>query len=383
MEPLKNYTLNGTILLVLVVLSVSCNMPATPTTVLGEDNASTATRVLASSMTPHPSTPTPAPQTPTSTLTPSPTFIPTPIVTRLTDGSCCTGPFWSPDSNNVWYIDRPSPEERAGIWGVSLQGGLPEFITAKLGIYSDDLAYRAFPQGGETVVERMADGQRWNLANGARAVAFSPDDRRLAWTAGQSGPPFDTPVREIWISNIDGTDAHMLLQMYGGGLLGWQSENTLLVNGRESPEASGIYLWSLSADTSAIDEILQVPAMRGGILSPDRHWLAYQVVFSGEAETDGLWLADLETAEHRRLDLFGAYKWRTAGQLLVIPFEPESSVHQLWQVEALTGETRPLTDPLTTPIRIANGDWAVSPDGRYMAWVSALDQNIWVLDLPY
>jgi hypothetical protein len=131
-----------------------------------------------------------------------------------------------------------------------------------------------------------------------------------------------------------------------------------------------------------VEEVLQSPGLRGSILSPERRWLAYQVVFSGQAEQDGLWIADLESGERRRLDLFGAYQWRPGGKLVVIPLEPGAGAHRLIEVDAATGAARPLTDPGTTPIRIANGDWAVSPDGRSVAFLSAADHNIWVLDLP-
>ncbi len=47
-----------------------------------------------------------------------------------------------------------------------------------------------------------------------------------------------------------------------------------------------------------------------------------------------------------------------------------------------TGEARQLTDPATTPFKIANGDWRVSPDGRYVAFVESSDRNIWVIALP-
>jgi Tol biopolymer transport system component len=42
---------------------------------------------------------------------------------------------------------------------------------------------------------------------------------------------------------------------------------------------------------------------------------------------------------------------------------------------------RQLTDPAVTPFKIANGDWRISPDGRYMAFVESSDKNIWVIEL--
>jgi Tol biopolymer transport system component len=38
-------------------------------------------------------------------------------------------------------------------------------------------------------------------------------------------------------------------------------------------------------------------------------------------------------------------------------------------------------DPDVTPFKIANGDWAVSPDGRHVTFVENRDRNIWLLTL--
>ena len=77
-----------------------------------------------------------------------------------------------------------------------------------------------------------------------------------------------------------------------------------------------------------------------------------------------------------------SYRWRDDGRLLVVPLDLTQAVHQLWEVQAATGEAYPLTDRASTPFKIANGDWSVSPDGQRIAFVSASDGNIWLLELP-
>ena len=82
----------------------------TPNTVA---QAATEAPTLAPTATPDPSptpTATPAPTaTATPTATPTPTALPQAI--QLTTGGCCTQPFWSPDSQEVRFIDG---ELRAG-----------------------------------------------------------------------------------------------------------------------------------------------------------------------------------------------------------------------------------------------------------------------------
>ena len=117
------------------------------------------------------------------------------------------------------------------------------------------------------------------------------------------------------------------------------------------------------------------------MLSPGDGWVAYQVAFTGDPEADGLWVAAASGANVRRLDVFGAYRWRDEGRLVVAPLEPGPAAQRLVEVQASDGARRALTDPAVTPLRIAGGDWAISPDGRRVVFVSASDHNLWVLEL--
>ena len=139
---------------------------------------------------------------------------------------------------------------------------------------------------------------------------------------------------------------------------------------------------SLSVEDGSIVEIARGSRLRGIAISPGGNWLVYQVTSSGDPSQDGLWLAKTDTSQRRRLDLFGAYRWRDDGRLYLIPLDLSQPFHVLWEVEAASGVSRPLTDPAITPFKIANGDWSISPDGRQVAFVSAEDHNIWLLRLP-
>jgi dipeptidyl aminopeptidase/acylaminoacyl peptidase len=282
----------------------------------------------------------------------------------------------------VLFVDRPDPASLAGIWGVDLLGGPPVLVTERLGLYSPDGSVLAYPQNGVTVIERPSDGQSWIVDNGARPVAFSPDSTRLAWTGGQNGPPFDTARREIWTSLADGSQARELLTLFGGGLAGWLSDQSLLVTGRLQPGEEDSVLWILPIDGGEPVELLRGPRLRRLLPSPQGGWLAHQVTFSDDPNGNGLWVADLAGGGRFRLDLFGAYRWRAEGLLLVIPLDMGAASHQLWELDVARGALRALTDPAVTPFKIANGDWSVSPDGRHIAFVSAEDHNIWLLTLP-
>jgi hypothetical protein len=181
---------------------------------------------------------------------------------------------------------------------------------------------------------------------------------------------------------VDGSDARVVATLRGGGLSDWFPDGRrLLVSFRDEEDRSSTYA-VLDLDTGEVQPLVQAPQVRGALLSPQAGWLAYQVTFSGDPAADGLWLLPLDGGEPRWLDVYGAYRWRGEGRLLVIPLEPGAVAQRVLEVDALTGEARALTDPAVTPLRIAGGDWALSPDGRALAYVSAEDRNIWILELP-
>lgn len=325
-------------------------------------------------------TPSPPPAQGTAAPPPTPTAAPT--LRQLTTGGCCTQPFWSPAGDRVLFIDQPSPDQPVGIYAVGLDGGPPTLLTERIARYDRDMQWRAFPEAGLTTVERMSDGSRWTIANGGRPVTFSPFGDYLTWTGGQTGPPFDRGLRQVWVSGRDGSNPHVAMEVHGGGFAGWLPDDRLLVRGRMDPEAERPALWIVPAAAGAPSELLRAPRIRSIQVSPQGNWLAYLITFSTDATGNGLWVADVASGETRRLDLFGAYRWRGEGQLLVIPMDVSAASHQLWQVDTATGEALPWTDPESTPFRVANGDWAVSPDGRHVVFVSAEDHNLWSLTLP-
>jgi Tol biopolymer transport system component len=309
------------------------------------------------------------------------------VLRQISQNGCCVQPFWSADSRSVLFIDRPDESSPVGLWKIDLAGGSPQFLTDKLGIYSRDMQLRAYLEAGETIVERLADGQRWPIPNGGRSISFSPSGAQVAWTTGQSGPPFDTARREIWISSFDGSLARRALTMVGGGFSGWLSDGRILVSGRpdDAAEVQAIWAVDLPADGSPATmgiELARAERLRSTVISPSGAWVVYLVSFSSNAEQNGLWLVNTTTGEQRKLELFGAYRWRAENRLLIIPQEPGAPANRIVEIEAASGRMTSLTDPAIQPFKIAGGDWSVAPDGKHIVFVSAGDYNLWVLQLP-
>lgn len=298
----------------------------------------------------------------------------------------------------MWFIDRPNESSPSGVWGVNVSGGEPQFVADRVGVYSPDQSLVAYPEGGQTYVERLAlprggasrsgvegGGERWRIVNAAgRAVSFSPDSRSILWQAASSSENFDRRMVEVWIANLDGSESRVVARLIGGGVSGWFPDGQrLLVSGRESL-SDDPYLAALNLADGSLTVVARGPRLRGGTLSPEGGWIAYQITFSGDPAQDGLWVARTDGSEARRLEVFGAYRWRSEGKLLLIPLDANAGAagHRLLEVDAASGAARALTDPAVTPFRVAGGDWSVSPDGRRVVFVSAGDHNLWVIDLP-
>jgi Tol biopolymer transport system component len=293
-------------------------------------------------------------------------------------------PFWSPDGSEVRFIDHPSDSAQAGLWAVSVLGGEPHFVTARLGSYSADGSLIVYPEGGQTYIERIATGERWVVPTEGRAISLSPDMTQIAWQVNSSLFSFDRRAVDLWVANLDGSGARLVVRLVGGGLSGWFPDGQrLLVTHRESAGSDPI-LSVLSLADGTLRQLASSHSLRGVSVSPEGGWVAYQIAFSGDPAVDGVWVSSSDGAFAVRLDLFGPYRWRSEGRLLIVPLESASgsASHRLVEADVATGQTAPLTEPGLVPFRIANGDWAVSPDGRRVVFLNAEDRNLWLVELP-
>lgn len=344
--------------------------------------------LMTATMVPPTATPTSVPATPTVTAMPVSSPTPMPAsglqLRQLTTGGCCTQPFWSPDSRQIRFIDTPPPNGPAGIWGLDITApdAEPTLVTEELGYYTDDMEFRLVPDDDTTTIVRVADGERWTVPAGGRFVSISPNRTRVAWEESDRDVPRERRTTEIWVANLDGSDARPIGALPRGNVIDWVNDDVLLLEGEESRDADEEIIYTLALSSGLMTEIARAENFRDVAVSPNAEWIVYYVIFSDSAEENGLWRARTDGADRRRLPVeFGAYQWRDTERLLLIPFRPESEFHELWELDVTTGDMEQITDPSETPIKIANADWTVSPDGRHVVYVDSRDNNIWMLTL--
>jgi len=344
--------------------------------------APTATPTPANTATPLPSS------TPSATPSPSPSPTPRPQLRQLASGGCCVQPFFSPDSRQVLFIDKPGPNAPTGIYGLDLAKpqATPVLVNETIGFRSADRTIVATIEGDLVRFENERSGQSWTVDTGGNWPRFGPDGSKILWEARDREGPYDRRRSDIWLADLDGSNPQRLLSVTGGGFSGWlpDGEHILLLD-RQDPtqEERTLVLYNLVSKQRT--NLVTERRLRGIDISSGGSWIAYFLTFADEPDKNGIWVVSSDGSTRKKLDTpgFGAYRWRNDNTLLYIPMRgnPAESM-RLWSIDVATGQNRPLTDPAAVSFSISNGDWDVSPDGQHVVFVNSADQNIWLISLP-
>jgi Tol biopolymer transport system component len=287
----------------------------------------------------------------------------------------------------VLFIDKPSPNDSVGFYAVDIAAGTnkPPQRSGPVGVYSQDRSLITYLDKGRTVVEKLSSGERWVMPNNYQ-VAFAPDNQHLSWADSEenSNIPYDQRRSDLYIAQVDGSKAVRVARVYGGGFVGWLPGGTkILVSARPSLAVRERTLSVLDLNTQASVNLVTAERISGVSVSNGGTWIAYTITFDADKSRNGIWIQRTDGTPARKIELWGAYQWRDDGRLLVIPARASADrAFEILEVDAATGKIRKLTDVAITPLQILNGDWRVSPDGQYIAYVNSVDRNLWLLKLP-
>ncbi|MDQ3701546.1 MAG: peptidoglycan DD-metalloendopeptidase family protein, partial [Chloroflexota bacterium] len=281
----------------------------------------------------------------------------------------------------------------AGTWSVDPASGEITRERPQWGYYvaRGTLLVTPRPTQRDTHVLHLPSGREWVLPT-TNSTLFSADGTVVAYGATTTPPGsggaggFQTTT--LVVAGADGQDARRLPLPINASSVAWvpggdgTPNARLLLSGRRSRPDSPA-LWLLDVRDRSLTDLARSRRLTSVLPSPGGQWVAYMAMWNGDPAQDGLWVMRTDGGARRRLGLLGGYRWTADSRLIVIPVRSAAADgHEVWEVDPAVGEARRLTDPAQTPLRIANFDWDVSPDGRNLTFVSADTRRLSNLTLP-
>ncbi len=296
------------------------------------------------------------------------------------------GPWWNPDDAEAVYLIDEGGDEGASVFRQPIDGSERTRVEpAPPPILSPDgsVAVRYLVNGAMEVTRR-ADGGRWEVLTQGSYPAVSPDNRRLLWNVFYSDilPGAQPPIMEVWISNLDGT-VQRLVHRQSAGWSVWLDARRLLIGKRIPYQAEEqLYILDVDDPNMAPQLLGEYRFLRGVEVAPGGGRIAFYLPFQDDPNASGVYVQDTQIgSQPRKLDVFGSYEWRDGSSLYMLSYDPAQDVHTLGLYDVNAGSYRTLTDPATLPLRVANNQWRVSPDGARIAYVDPTDYGLYLLSV--
>jgi len=297
---------------------------------------------------------------------------------RLTFDGCCAGAWWNPLIPERLYLIDGSTGTRASIFEWNTRDSDQPILIAPAppAHLSPDGSHEIIREGEQTRITNRLNGAAWLVTTQSALPSFSADNSRLLWinTGLVAMPGQDAPTNEIWISDADGQNPRMVAAESDLSAQ-WLDSSRLMVSRRVGLMTTlGIY----DAATGDISILGAWERLRNVTVSPGGAHLAFYLSAQADSTTNGVYVIETrEGAVAQRLDWFGAWRWRDSESLFYIPLDLSASRHSLFLYNILTNDARLLID---NGFKVADGDWSVSADGSQLAYLSAEDKTIWLIE---
>ncbi len=309
-------------------------------------------------------------------------------ITPVTNSGWNVGAWWEPDDPDAVYLIDETSQGEAAVMRQPLDGSRREVVRdAPPALASPDGSIALEYNGdGSIRLTRDGDGATWNVNTNGTLPAVSPGNTRLLWQRvfGEIVPGISHPSVAIWASNIDGSAARRVYS-WAGSQGAWLDDDRVLIIRRVpyTPEHL-LYIVDVSTNTSDPEPQLLGSYMNlsGLRIAPGGARIAYYLPFQDDPDASGVYVQRTEPgSQPQKLPTFGAYRWRDADSLYVLSYDLEQPAHALGVVEVESGDLRWLTDPEEQPIRVANGEWSVSPDGTRIVFLDPEDYGLYLIEI--
>lgn len=290
-------------------------------------------------------------------------------------GGCCFGAWWQANDSQSLYVIDGALGQAANVYQLPLAGGDPVLVQpAPAPFFSADGSHEILYQPDKTIVRRLSDATEWQILIQGYYPMLSPDNQQFAWV--------DTND-QLWLGTLEGESPTVIWQNQQPASdslsVRWLDAQRLIISQRDDNR-----LTTLSVLNTADNSLYTLGTwynLRTVTIAPGGEQLIFFSLFNPIADYDGAFLLDIvPNAVPQKLPWFGDYRWRDSHGLFYITFDPLTDIQQLHFYDLITGQSMPLTDPVTQPFTIANGDWSVAPNGEMIAFQAAQDGNLWLLE---
>lgn len=304
------------------------------------------------------------------------------VARRVTDAGCCAYPFWdAADPARFYAYDGPDGQiAGAFAWDVAAPDAAPvRMRPAPMPYQSPTGRYEIEPFVNGFTKVRDVDGEV-SIDTGGRVPTMNPAESALLWVQsdGVTVPGQSRPDSRVIISQPDGQSIREIFAAPGADAR-WLDDNHILISARNESRQTRLHVYSLI--DNALTELGTWRELRELSVSPGGRYVMFYLAWQDDPATNGVYLIDLAADRTpRRLDTFGAWRWRDSSSLYWIPFDPTTQHHTLQWVDVQSGESVTLAAPPNVAFTIADGHWEVSADGTRILYQSATDSALYVLE---
>lgn len=293
------------------------------------------------------------------------------------------GAWWDPSDDDAVYLIDAVPGQGSGVFRQPLDGSRREYLRrAPPPNLSPDglIALEAGPDGIQ--LTRRADDSTWTVRTAGVYPAVSPGGTRLLWEIvhGEIVPGTSDPSVQVWVSALDGSNSRMIYSYSGVYSLWLDDDRVLIVRRIRYTAETRLSIIDLRAAQPEAIPLGAYRYLRGLQIAPGGQRIVFMLPFQVDPAASGIYVQrTTPQSTPRKLPFFGAYQWRDDRSLFTLSYEPDQDAHALGVADVITGEHRALTDPDDLPLRVANGEWAVAPDGERIMYVDPDDYGLYLL----
>jgi len=297
---------------------------------------------------------------------------------QATFTGCCPGIWWDALNPTRLYGIDGAAGQRASLfaWDVTQPDTFEVVSTAPPPLTSADGTHTITPiNENEFAIQRTADGATFIVNTGGSIPSLNTTNTKILFLVTPDTGE-ERPATNVWVADVDGNNARIIVS-FPGTSARWLDDHRLLISTREGQNNR---LSVLDTITQQAYGLGAWERLRNLTIAPGGGRLMFYLFSQSEPSRSGIYtMPTTSGATAERLDWFGAWAWRSADSLYYLPFQPDQASQTLRYLDLVTGEDRALTDATTQSFLIANGDWAVSPDGARIAFWNATDDTTWIM----